>query len=63
MLQHAADNAPKAIRELENYLGVTLPVPKLDLIALPGYTALPDSNWGLIIFKYGFFFFKSMFSF
>ncbi|KAL0271165.1 UNVERIFIED_CONTAM: hypothetical protein PYX00_008351 [Menopon gallinae] len=45
--------APKALTEITNYLAMPLPVPKIDIVALPGYTAIPDSNWGLIIFKEG----------
>ncbi|KAK6617492.1 hypothetical protein RUM44_005080 [Polyplax serrata] len=50
-LKNAAKIAPKVLVELEEFFDIPLPVPKLDLVALPGYTAIPDSNWGLIFFK------------
>ena len=50
-LKNAAKSAPKILKELELYFDMPLPVPKLDLIALPGYTAIPDSTWGVIFFK------------
>ncbi|KOB68372.1 Aminopeptidase N-14, partial [Operophtera brumata] len=39
-------------RKLESIWQVSLPLKKLDLVALPTYTGVkPSDNWGLIIFK------------
>ncbi|XP_058063997.1 aminopeptidase N [Anopheles bellator] len=40
------------LAKLESYWGVELPLEKLDIVALPGFTHVkPADNWGLIIFK------------
>lgn len=43
---------PKAIRALENYLNIPYSLPKLDMVALPGYDkAGAMENWGLILHR------------
>lgn len=38
--------------KLEAYWGVALPLEKLDIVALPGFSYVkPADNWGLIVFK------------
>ncbi|ETN63260.1 protease m1 zinc metalloprotease [Anopheles darlingi] len=38
--------------KLEAYWGVALPLDKLDIVALPGFSYVkPADNWGLIVFK------------
>lgn len=37
---------------VRRYLNVAYPLPKLDVVALPGFSALkPIDNWGLLVFK------------
>lgn len=49
-LDFALNLIPKALNKLENYLGVPYSLPKLDVIALPGYEeGKAMENWGLII--------------
>nr|XP_040240358.1 aminopeptidase N [Anopheles coluzzii] len=41
-----------ALRKLQEYWGVPLPLEKLDVVALPGFSYVkPADNWGLIVFK------------
>lgn len=47
------DKAVQTLKSLQNYLGVEFPLKKLDIVALPGFSAVkPVDNWGLIVFKY-----------
>ncbi|KAJ1527772.1 hypothetical protein ONE63_007727 [Megalurothrips usitatus] len=46
-----AEVAPKLLSSLENFLGVSYPLPKLDLVAIPDFPAGAMENWGLITFK------------
>lgn len=40
------------LRSLQAYLGVEFPLKKLDIVALPGFSAVkPVDNWGLLVFK------------
>lgn len=40
------------LRSLQTYLGVEFPLKKLDVVALPGFSAVkPVDNWGLLVFK------------
>ncbi|XP_057367851.1 thyrotropin-releasing hormone-degrading ectoenzyme-like [Daphnia carinata] len=49
-LDFALNLIPKALNKLENYLGVPYSLPKLDVVALPGYEeGKAMENWGLII--------------
>ncbi|XP_046393632.1 aminopeptidase N [Ischnura elegans] len=48
----AAAVAPRVLSFFEAYLDTPFPLPKLDLIALPAYTAsVPAHNWGLVFFR------------
>ncbi|XP_035914900.1 aminopeptidase N [Anopheles stephensi] len=41
-----------ALKKLKDYWGVDLPLEKLDVVALPGFSYVkPADNWGLIVFK------------
>uniref|UniRef100_A0A182NAG4 Aminopeptidase n=1 Tax=Anopheles dirus TaxID=7168 RepID=A0A182NAG4_9DIPT len=41
-----------ALKKLQEYWGVALPLAKLDVVALPGFSYVkPADNWGLIVFK------------
>lgn len=40
------------LESIRKYWNVDLPQTKLDIVALPGYSALkPIDNWGLVVFK------------
>lgn len=47
------DKVVLTLKSLQNYFGVDFPLKKLDIVALPGFSAVkPVDNWGLIVFKY-----------
>ena len=49
-LEFAISKVPKILAALENYLNVPYSLPKLDLVAIPGYEASRAmENWGLIV--------------
>jgi aminopeptidase N len=42
----------KVYKEIAEYWNMSIPLKKLDLVALPYYTGVkPADSWGLIIFK------------
>uniref|UniRef100_A0A2M4AFZ3 Aminopeptidase n=1 Tax=Anopheles triannulatus TaxID=58253 RepID=A0A2M4AFZ3_9DIPT len=46
------DRVKLILGKLEAYWGVALPLDKLDIVALPGFSYVkPADNWGLIVFK------------
>ena len=47
----ALDVTKKALDYLENYFGIKYPLPVLDLIAIPDFSAGAMENWGAITFK------------
>ncbi|XP_059490234.1 aminopeptidase N [Neocloeon triangulifer] len=52
--EYARRVAPKALDYFEKTLGVRFPLPKLDLVALPGFNApVPAENWGLVFYREG----------
>lgn len=52
-LDFAIDLVPKILVSLENYLDVPYSLPKLDMIAIPGYLeGKAMENWGLVIHRY-----------
>lgn len=52
-LELAYDLVPKIMMAMENYLAVPYALPKLDMIALPGYAVTKAmENWGLIVQRF-----------
>lgn len=51
--EYALDVGPKLLKYLETFFGLDYPLPKVDMIALPDFTAGAMENWGLITFRYG----------
>lgn len=50
--QYALDVAPKILKYWETFFDIKYPLPKVDMIALPDFTAGAMENWGLITFRY-----------
>lgn len=48
---YALDVGPKLLTFLEGFFGIDYPLPKVDMIALPDFTAAAMENWGLITFR------------
>ncbi|KAK8396295.1 hypothetical protein O3P69_005380 [Scylla paramamosain] len=51
--EHALQIGPELIAFFEDYLNVTFPLPKMDLVALPDFAAGAMENWGLTTFREG----------
>lgn len=49
--RYALEVAPKILTFFENYFNIKYPLPKLDLIALPDFSAGAMENWGLVTFR------------
>lgn len=51
-LKFALNLVPKILNSFEDYLQVPYPLPKLDIITIPGYdNGKAMENWGLIIHR------------
>ena len=50
-LDFALQTAIKSVEFYENYFGVNYPLPKLDNVALPDFSAGAMENWGLITYR------------
>lgn len=51
-LERVYAKADKVLQTISDYMGAEYPLKKLDIVALPGLTAMkPIDNWGLTIFK------------
>lgn len=49
--RYALEVAPKILNFFEKYFNIGYPLPELDLIALPDFSAGAMENWGLIAFR------------
>jgi aminopeptidase N len=47
-VDYASDVGPKVLRFYENYFDEKFPLPKIDMIAIPDFSAGAMENWGLI---------------
>lgn len=47
----ALDAAIKSLDYLDEYFGIKYPLPKLDLAAIPDFSAAAMENWGLVTFR------------
>lgn len=50
--EYALEVGPKLLKFLETFFGINYPLPKVDMISLPDFTAGAMENWGLITFRY-----------
>ena len=51
LLDYALDTAVKSVEFYEDYFGIDYPLPKLDNVALPDFSAGAMENWGLITYR------------
>lgn len=49
--QYSLDIGPKLLRFFENFFDIKFPLPKIDMVALPDFSAGAMENWGLITFR------------
>lgn len=49
---YALEIGPKLLDFMESFFGIGYPLPKIDMVALPDFTAGAMENWGLITFRY-----------
>ncbi|XP_058467773.1 aminopeptidase N [Malaya genurostris] len=49
--QYALDIGPKILKYLEEFFDIEYPLPKMDMIALPDFSAGAMENWGLITYR------------
>ncbi|KAL6262287.1 hypothetical protein P5V15_007381 [Pogonomyrmex californicus] len=49
--QYSLDIGPKVLRYYEDYFKIKFPLPKMDMIALPDFSAGAMENWGLITYR------------
>ena len=50
-LDYALNTAIKSVEFYEDYFGINYPLPKLDNVALPDFSAGAMENWGLITYR------------
>ncbi len=51
LMDYALDTAVKSVEFYEDYFGIDYPLPKLDNVALPDFSAGAMENWGLITYR------------
>ncbi|XP_055587207.1 aminopeptidase N [Uranotaenia lowii] len=49
--RYALDVGPKLLKYLEKFFDISYPLPKMDMIALPDFSAGAMENWGLITYR------------
>lgn len=49
--RYALEVGPKILRYFEDYFGIKFPLPKIDMVALPDFSAGAMENWGLITYR------------
>lgn len=50
--QYALEIAPKILKHYEDFFQIKFPLPKIDMVALPDFSAGAMENWGLITYRY-----------
>ncbi|XP_024875821.1 aminopeptidase N isoform X2 [Temnothorax curvispinosus] len=49
--QYSLNIGPKVLRYYEDYFKIKFPLPKMDMVALPDFSAGAMENWGLITYR------------
>ncbi len=49
--EYAKSVGPKLLRYFEKYFGIAFPLPKIDFVGIPDFSAGAMENWGLITFR------------
>jgi aminopeptidase N len=50
--EYALSIGPKILKHLEEFFDIKYPLPKVDMIALPDFSAGAMENWGLITYRF-----------
>lgn len=48
---YSLDIGPKILEYYEDYFKIKFPLPKMDMVALPDFSAGAMENWGLITYR------------
>ncbi|XP_052844663.1 aminopeptidase Ey-like isoform X2 [Drosophila gunungcola] len=48
---YAAEFGPKVLQYYEKFFGIKFPLPKIDQIAVPDFSAGAMENWGLVVYR------------
>lgn len=51
---YALEIGPKILKYYEDFFDIKYPLPKMDMIALPDFSAGAMENWGLITYRFNF---------
>lgn len=49
--EYLVNESPKLLQEMENFTGVDYMLPKLDILAIPDFSAGAMENWGLNAYR------------
>lgn len=51
-IQYVSDEAPRLVKAMEEFTGISYDLPKLDLFAIPDFKSDGMGNWGLTTYRY-----------
>ncbi|GFS55864.1 glutamyl aminopeptidase [Nephila pilipes] len=51
MTAYAVESGTRVLNYFENYFGISYPLPKMDMIAIPDFSSGAMENWGIITYR------------